>query len=252
MDLLERYREGHQAEVWQELRRLGDRVRDPEYLPQATAVCDEMARRARHNIETLVERLTSQMYVFHWNDDDQTPTVPFVPATDESADFADWLDQQPFGPVPLTVRSWVRLVGDVWLVGHFDDWAIRHQRGWEGAEDDDPLVIEIEESRYSDPSELVKSSYGDEYDNWQEWSAEKPEEAERFVLRVAPDRLTKGNVSGGPGYGFELPDPCADGLFRADTTMPFVEYLNRIFANGGFVECPYELRRELSRDLLLL
>lgn len=27
-------------------------------------------------------------------------------------------------------------------------------------------------------------------------------------------------------YGIVLPDACADGLFAADTTMPFVSYLN--------------------------
>jgi hypothetical protein len=42
---------------------------------------------------------------------------------------------------------------------------------------------------------------------------------------VAPDRLHKQNVSGGPPYGFILPDGCADGLFTAEVILPFVSYL---------------------------
>ena len=57
---LGRYRDGDRDAVWQELRQLGDQVRDPQVAGAAQAVCDEMARRARHNVEVLVERLTSQ------------------------------------------------------------------------------------------------------------------------------------------------------------------------------------------------
>lgn len=54
---LARYRAGERAAVWHELRQLGARVREPEVIDEATAVCDEMARRARHNVERVVERL---------------------------------------------------------------------------------------------------------------------------------------------------------------------------------------------------
>jgi hypothetical protein len=44
-------------------------------------------------------------------------------------------------------------------------------------------------------------------------------------------------VSGGPPYGMRLLDACADGLFRAETGLPFVEYLNWVFRSAGFPYC---------------
>jgi hypothetical protein len=78
-----------------------------------------------------------------------------------------------------------------------------------------------------------------------------------FVLPLAPDRLHKENVSGGAPYGIVLPDACADGLFVADTTMPFVSYLNWVFRNGGFPwpagpENQWRVKRALAKDLLPL
>lgn len=40
---------------------------------EAQLVCDEMAHRARNNIEIIVERLSNDGYRFHSNDDEQTP-----------------------------------------------------------------------------------------------------------------------------------------------------------------------------------
>ena len=73
---LERYKEGERALVWHELRQAGDGVREPEFAQDAQAVCDEMARRAGHNIEMVVARLRAQGYRFHINDDEQTPVDP--------------------------------------------------------------------------------------------------------------------------------------------------------------------------------
>jgi hypothetical protein len=106
--------------VWQELRQLGSGIRESEWAEEARLVCDQMAHRARHNIELVVERLSKDDYRFHANNDDQTPVQPHIPPTSTStpaaAAHADWLEQR-FGAVPMTLLSWVRIVGDVWLVG---------------------------------------------------------------------------------------------------------------------------------------
>jgi hypothetical protein len=78
-----------------------------------------------------------------------------------------------------------------------------------------------------------------------------------FVLPLAPDRLHKENVSGGPPYGVVLPDGCVDGLFMGETTMPFVSYLNWVFRNGGFPcstgsDSQWRVKRALAKDLLPL
>jgi hypothetical protein len=75
-DWLQRYREGQRDQVWAELRELGGAVRQPGLAQEAQLVCDEMARRARNNVEVIVERLIGQGHRFHANDHAQAPVVP--------------------------------------------------------------------------------------------------------------------------------------------------------------------------------
>ena len=53
---------------------------EPDLAAEAQAVVDAMARRARQNIEVIIERLTEAGYRFHHNDDEETPTTPFTPS----------------------------------------------------------------------------------------------------------------------------------------------------------------------------
>lgn len=244
---LSRYQQGQREQVWHELRQLGSTVRNSEWAPEAQLVCDEMARRARQNIEVIVERLSDDGYRFHNNDDEQTPVNPYNPPTATAAAHAEWLRQR-FGTVSMALLSWVRIVGDVWLVGTHPEW--------ERSAAADPLVIEIEGTRYPDaPS--IRDYIDDEWTDWQERQADDPDGGGVFVLPVAPDRLHKDNTSGGGPYGFVLPDGCADGLFSWETTMPFVSYLNWVFSEGGFPwpsgdDRQWRVRHRLVKDLLPL
>jgi len=219
---LERYREGQRAQVWDEMLQLGGAIRRIDLFAEAQLVCDEMAHRARNNIELIVARLAQDGYRFHSNDDRQASETPYVPPTAAAGDHERWLDQR-FGPVPMTLGSWVRLVGDVWLVG-------THPR-WTASASADPLVIEVEGSRYPDAS--IRDHFEEEWSAWHDWSAEDPN-AGPFTLPLAPDRLHKANVSGGEPYGIVVPDTSVDGQFVGETTEPFVSYLNEVFRNGGF------------------
>jgi hypothetical protein len=242
---LDRYRAGQRTAVWHELRQLGSTVREPGLAEQAQLVCDEMAQRARLNIEMIIERLTSAGYRFHGNDDAQTPAVPHLPPAAAADEHAAWLEDR-FGPVPMTVLSWVRIVGNVWLVGTHPQWA-------ESASAD-PLVIELEGSRYPDGE--VRRYLDDEHDAWREHAPQRHDD-KPFMLPVAPDLFHKQGLSGGGPYGFPLPDGCADGLFQGQVRMPFVSYLNWVFLSGGF-PWPHRfdhhgrLKRALARDLLPL
>ncbi|OHV38962.1 hypothetical protein CC117_02635 [Parafrankia colletiae] len=245
MNWLERYREGRRAEVWHELRQLGAGSRDGGLEEEAQSVCDEMAGRARRNVEVIIERLSDAGYRFHTNDDDQETVVPHVPPTAEAPALADWLEEW-FGAVPMTLLSWLRIVGDVWLVGTHPEWPTTAAA--------DPLVIEVEGSRYPGPS--PSGSINEEFAAWQDWAATDPD-AGPFMLPLAPDRFHKANVSGGDPYGMFLPDGCADGLFVGDGTTPFVSYLNSVFRNGGFPRqtgsaAEWRLRNSLAADLLPL
>jgi hypothetical protein len=222
-DWLGRYRAGQRDQVWHELRQLGSAVREPGLAGQAQLVCDEMAWRARRNVEVIIGRLTSAGYRFHTNNDAQDPVTPHVPPSAGAAALAGWLDGR-FGPVPMTLLSWIRLVGDVWLVGTHPQWP-------ESASAD-PLVIETGGSRY--PRDSVRGYFDNEHGVWRRWAARDPEQARLFVLPLSPDRVLKENVSGGAPYGLIVPDSCADGLFAGETTTPFVSYLNHVFSHGGF------------------
>lgn len=74
----DRHRAGHCADVWHEIRQLGAHL-DPEQRAAAQLVSDEMAKRARRNVEVLVGQLTQEGYLFHSNDDRQADEVPFLP-----------------------------------------------------------------------------------------------------------------------------------------------------------------------------
>jgi hypothetical protein len=244
---LSRYENGQRDQVWQELRLLGGGIRESPWVEEAQLVCDEMARRARHNVELIVERLSDDGYRFHANDDDQTPVLPHVPPTPDASTHVEWLEQR-FGTVPMTLSSWVRIVGDVWLVG-------THPR-WEASASADPLVIGVEGFRYPDESSLHGFA-DDEWAGWLEHREEDPDTAGLFVLPLAPDRLHKENISGGGPYGIVLPDGSVDGLFSWETTMPFVSYLNWVFREGGFPwpsgeDSQWEVRHRLVKDLLPL
>src|SRR5690242_1342154 len=118
---LSRYQRGHREQVWHELRQLGGAALDPEHAAEAQLVCDEMAKRARQNIETIIDRLSADGYRFHANNDEQTPVRPHIPPTAGAAAYVDRLSER-FGAVPLTLSSWIRIVGDVWLVGTHPAW----------------------------------------------------------------------------------------------------------------------------------
>ncbi|MEZ5231375.1 MAG: hypothetical protein R2749_01495 [Acidimicrobiales bacterium] len=243
---LARYRQGHRWQVWHELRQLGAGVRQISDLAlEAQEVCDEMARRARQNVEVLVERLTAEGYRFHTNDAKEDPVAALASAGQSAQPVVDWLHQN-FDAVPMSLVSWLRIVGDVWLVGTHPAWS--------DAGSADPFVFEGAGSRYEGIE--FAEYFAAELDAHRDMS-NSDEQVGPFVLPVAPDRLHKANVSGGTPYGLVLPDGCAEGLFVAETTIPMVSYLNWVFRNGGFPgpassPAAWEVKRRLAHDLLPL
>ena len=206
---LQRYREGQRDQVWAELRELGGAVRRPGLAQEAQLVCDEMARRARHNIESIAARLTRQGYRFHANDDSQTPARP-QPGPG-SAELAGWLEER-FGVVPMMLLSWLRVGGCL---------AGRNAPAAAGIRFIRPAGDRGGGARY--PGASVQDYFEAEFGAWQEHGASGP----------GGGLLHKGNISGGAPYGIVVPGACADGLFVAYAAMPFVSYLNCVFTQGA-------------------
>jgi hypothetical protein len=61
---LTRYQAGEHEAVWTEMTALGLRVRQPLYAEHAEAVARETMRRARHNVELIIQRLDKLGYKF--------------------------------------------------------------------------------------------------------------------------------------------------------------------------------------------
>lgn len=251
---LERYTAGDRAAVWTEMRALGEQIRQPEYLPDAVAVCDEMARRARTNIERFISIMSGQGYVFLENNEDRE-TTPLTAPMEEIGEFVSWADE--LLGLPLTVQSFLRIVGEVWLVGVLPGRP--ESRDW------DALCIEVTGGRYGKVSaQQARERLGGEYEDWEadlpDWqqalrddghSDEVIADYTRFTLEVAPDWLTKGNTSGGGPEGFPVPDRSVDGVYDSCGVypdMPFVDYLNMVFSRGGFARID-EANRQLQKKV---
>jgi hypothetical protein len=107
---LERYLRGECEEVWAELRALGGRIRELPLYDEAQGVVRETMKRVRCNIELLVPRLTALGYRFAY------PDRVFVPADEQTHQLAADVERRA-GPLPLSLRGWCEVVGEVNLMG---------------------------------------------------------------------------------------------------------------------------------------
>lgn len=143
---LSRYLDGEHVQVWDELLALGERVREEPLYSDALAVAQETMRRVRYNIELLIPRLKDIGYQFgcYWlvaydelgkdfpygsdleglSEDEREllakkleefiPFVPppFMPPKPDIHDFIADLGAIAH-TIPLSVRAWCEIVGDV-------------------------------------------------------------------------------------------------------------------------------------------
>jgi hypothetical protein len=95
----DRYQAGQHVVVWQDLISLGCAVRDEPLLSDATAVCEEIIRRAEFNLRLLHHRLLELGYEF---------AVPEVTLKDAASNALGMIDafETTFGTIPLIARLW--------------------------------------------------------------------------------------------------------------------------------------------------
>jgi len=119
--------------------------------------------------------------------------------------------ERKYGPLPLSLRAFYDLVGEVNLMGYHP--AVSPA---ESSVAPDPLVVYGVES-------ALEEIEGAEY------------EASEIRVTIAPDYLHKADISGGDPYSIQLPAPTADAPLQAEPhNVDFVEYLRLVFAWGGF------------------
>jgi hypothetical protein len=116
---LERYRQGECVQVWKELVAAGDAVRAEPLYGEARAVAQETMRRAKQNVDLLVKRLQAIGYEF------QFPEGVIQPASPNLLADLDAFERE-VGPVPLSLRAWIEIVGLVNLVGSYPRLSYYH------------------------------------------------------------------------------------------------------------------------------
>jgi hypothetical protein len=263
LPLFDRYVAGEYQAVWKELVALAHGVREDPHAADALAVAYETMHRVEANVRTLVDRLTSIGYRFTPNPGssgganlsglmnlvssmlgsmaqrgttkpaakpDARPHAP--PPTTIQQDVADF--EKQFGVLPLSLRAFYEVVGEVNLIGSHPTIDPPGNRVAP-----DPLVV------YALDERAVEFDEDDE-----------DGEGAPNAITIAPDDLHKANTSGGDPYEMALPDPRADGeLLNERHNLFFVDYLRLCFKFGGFPgyegmgTIPAELER-LSADLI--
>jgi len=153
---LDRYQQGACEEVWADLLALGEQVRTEPVYADALAVARETMRRARFNIETLIPRLRACGYQFGYGwvteqqgyDADvvasvarletQRPSVPWSPPPPDVQEQLASLEHVIGGPLPLSLRAWYEVVGQVNFVGELPTrWGFTPEtHAWRQAMDD--------------------------------------------------------------------------------------------------------------------
>ena len=228
VDLLDWYKSGAHEDVWKELARAGPAVFEPPLAKEAEAVARETVRRARANVERLVERLGAAGWKFRFpmTGPPTNYCVYAPPRRDVDAKIREL--ESLCGPLPLSLRMWWRTVGTVCFM---------RQPVFE-APLPDPLVIGPIE-------DVIRDA--------REWLDDERRRGDEPVYRapLAPDEMHKDEISGGAPYELELPNRSADGRLLNewhDTT--FVGYLREAFRWGGlpgYARSP--ARRSYAADL---
>jgi hypothetical protein len=203
---IDRYLEGDRVRVWAEMTGMGPSIRSTDW-EDAVAVARETMRRARANVEALVEQLPIAGFEF-----ENVPARLFRPSPRAAPQELDRLEAQ-IGLLPLALRCWFEEVGQVNLVGRNPTW---------NYDLTDPLVVDA-------PTDYIESEY-------QVWLEDRGSEWDQgpFRLEIAPDFLHKANISGGSPYAMEMPNEGVDGLVLWEPHQTtFVNYLRIAFSWAG-------------------
>jgi hypothetical protein len=203
----ERYLAGDHLRVWTEMTSSGPLLRQEPDWEDAAAVARETMRRARVNVERLIELLPATGFEF-----ENSPDSLIVAPDSTAIEALDRLETQ-VGTLPLSLRCWFEEVGQVDLVGRNPNW--NHDLT-------DPLVVNA-------PIANIQSEHD-------QWAQDRGTDWDQGPFRIdfAPDALHKANISGGSPYALTVPNAGVDGLVLWEPHQTtFVNYLRVAFRWAG-------------------
>jgi len=254
--LVDRYRESHGSGklIWDELQSFGNLVEKTPDWEEAYGVALETMKRARVNVERIIQFLREQGYLFGYRPtpygEGDPPWVPPAPdVTDQLQHFARLV-----GPLPVSLRAWWEVVGYVSLQGTFE----RDTDEYDGLPLTDPLMIRS-------LSSVLRQLSGAQPLGGLVEDGIAEDGRPQYLFDIAPDLYFKAKASGGLPYAVRLPDSKADvRVMNVCILLPappnsqhschgtaldelFVEYLRRSFRWAGFPAMAFWRSPEVER-----
>jgi hypothetical protein len=218
--LLSRYWNGEYAAVWSDLMLLGPEVRKAPYSEAARAVAQETMRRAAHNVNLLVKRLTQLDYRYSMDLDEVAR-----PCTKQERKLIGACGRKRFW-IPLSLQAFLQEAGWVDLMGSHP---VLNPVNNEGR----PLFT-------TDPLQITPYCERNLEHCFEEWSGASAEEREPVSWQIGADADGKSDMLADElpedFYTIQLPNAAADAGLEGEAHKFtfFVEYLRLSFQWGGF------------------
>lgn len=204
------------------------RLTDAEFRMEAMNYGRQIMAQARSHILKIIDNLEQAHY--RWVDSESVYIKP-------EDDTLEWLESLFEAGIflPVSLQAWILEVGRVNLTGTHPDWP---KSGYvfdasarrNGVIYTDPLVVEL-------PQDYLDYLY-------EEWSEEK---IGPFVVDIAPDHITKANVSGGPPYTVPADRPRVESILNNERhCCSFTGYIRRAVYWRGFPGFDYVSPEEMG------
>ncbi len=218
------------------------RLSDAAFRTDILNFAMELMAHYKVRIFEIAERLQRENYRF---------AEPDRVLVDPEASVGDWIAEfrQKNLHVPICLEAWLKVIGEVNLMGTHPDWPIPgyafddeqgFYRDWIYHGETDAQAIPMQPGReypiYSDPLvvEMAEEYARNLYDEWLYW-IEHDDEVAPFRLHIAPDHIHKANISGGIPIQLGTDRPAIDRLLLNERHMTsFVAYIRIALRWHGF------------------
>ncbi|NDV65020.1 SMI1/KNR4 family protein [Bacteroides sp. 224] len=203
------YRDGRQAEIWEELMANNNLSKAILPLKDIHAVLKETIRMAKININIIFGQLQACGYQFNSETSVKEPDAEIESKIETLKNLI-----KPYGYLPLSLEFFLRYAGSVNFI---PSWKSK-------------LPYQYADSLYiADIDEIIVLAEAREWD--------EEEDDSPLYLEISPDYYHKDNVSGGMPYGIEITrEPQIDSrlLNTPYGDLYFIDYLRLCFDWGGF------------------
>ncbi len=224
MSFASRYLSGDHVVVWSELEKLGNSVRLPHFVEDASEVARLTMLRVLRNVLIIEEELSCCGYRF--NASTLRPAESIIRLPNEHDLEALYQIEQEMGSLPLSISAFFSVLGEIDLSQHFEQFV-----QWLDRENGSPY------------SELeVLGEYGPLVISSPSFMRERAISGKgEICLPIMPDESARAFYSG-DYYYIWIPNLHVDARIGSShpTSETFVAYLRQSFQHGGFHGMPLD------------